>query len=172
MENLNFFGMLNSTEVRTFTMNSETVNKIKTDLLPYSTAVELTVKNLDEMLGLKVSITNPGKEPVSYELGIDPMFLDATLFAAYGQNEKLKAYDPTNRQIEKGVELRTDILNQLLVSKLPVYAQIKEMEKDTSIIEVCFQLGYRRKMKIYFSGNDQNIIDKLKSAGLLEEQHN
>lgn len=167
MNDLDFFNTTYVSEVGNFNVNSETVKKIKKDLLPHSSSVELTIKNIDEMLGLKVSIVNPGQEPVSYDLGVDFPLMNATIYAASGKSEKLKGYDPTNRQIEKGTGFKIKILEQLLRTKQPIQAQIKTTGEGGSIIEVSFQLGYRRKLKIFFSGDDTNVTKMLENAGLL-----
>lgn len=167
MNDLDFFNTTYVSEVGNFNVNSETVKKIKKDLLPHSSLVELTIKNIDEMLGLKVSIVNPGQQPVSYDLGVDFPLLNATIYATSGKYEKLKDYDPTNRPIEKGTEFKIEILKQLLRTKQPIQAQIKTTGEGGSIIEVSFQLGYRRKLKIFFSGDDTNVTKMLENAGLL-----
>ncbi|MEL5892481.1 hypothetical protein AAE250_03125 [Bacteroides sp. GD17] len=170
MNDIDFFDTINTSEVASFNVSSEKVKKIKKDLLPHSSLVELTIKNIDGMLGLKVSIVNPGQDPVSYDLGVDHALLNTIMYATCGKYEKLKAYDPTNRPIEKGTEFKTEILKQLLRTKQPIQAQIKTVGENASIIEVSFQLGYRRKLKIYFSGDDTNVIKMLKNAGLSFEK--
>lgn len=167
MNDLDFFNTTNVSEAGSFNVSNETVKKIKKDLLPHSSLVELTIKNIDEMLGLKVSIVNPGQEPVSYDLGVDFPLMNAIIYATSGKYEKLKDYDPTNRQIEKGTEFKIKILEQLLRTKQPIQAQMKTIGEDSSIIEVNFQLGYRRKLKIFFSGDDTNVTKMLENASLL-----
>lgn len=166
MKTLNFLSTVNSIENGGIKVNADFVKSIQSHLLPNSKAVEVTIKNIDNMLGIKYSILNLCSFPVEGEIGVDAEFLDAFLAGMCGQMEALKAYDPTGRKVETGTELKHEILDQFLASPLP--REVKTVNTSNStILEISFQLGYLRKVKIYFSNSDQKAIDKLKGAGLL-----
>ncbi len=167
MSNFNFLANM-ATETNN-SINTETVKHLKKDLRLDSTTVVITIKNIDDMLGVKIEIQNPGEKPISYEIGAEPQLLEALMYAVKGNRNKLTDYDPTEHTVEKGSDFKGEILNQLLASNQPIHVQKRKMEGDTYLIEVSYQLGYRRKMKIFFAGNDSNVISKLKEAELLAE---
>lgn len=164
MQTLNFLSAVNSIEDGAIKVNSDFVKSIQNHLLPDSYSVELILKNIDNMLGAKYSILNLCSFPIKKENGVDAELLDAILAAMCGQMEALKAYDPTGRKVETGTELKHEILDQFLASPLPREARTVNADNNP-ILEVSFQLAYLRKVKIYFSTNDQKAIDKL--TGLL-----
>lgn len=167
MKNLNFLSTVTSVENDGIKVNADFVKSIQSYLLPNSESVEITIKNIDNMLGVKYTIFNLCSFPIKGEIGIDTDLLDAILAAMCGQMDALKAYDPTGRYVEKGTNLRHQILDQFLASPLPNEVKVITTENQSSIIEVSFQLGYLRKVKIYFASSDQKAIDKLTDAGLL-----
>lgn len=167
MKNLSFLSNVASIENGGIKVNADFVKSIQSHLLPNSKSVEVTIKNIDNMLGIKYSILNLCSFPVEGEIGVDAEFLDAFLTGMCGQIEPLKAYDPTGHIVETGTELKHEILDQFLASPLHREAKTINIDNNTSILEICFQLGYLRKVKIYFSNSDQKAIDKLKGAGLL-----
>ena len=61
-----------------------------------------------------------------------------------------------------------EVLEDFLATQFPVQLKRLQMKEDSLIFEVVFQLGYRRKLRIYFSSNDTKAIDLLKKANLIE----
>lgn len=168
--NLNFLKGINAVKTPSVKMNADFTEAIKANLSKCSKSVELTIKNMDNMLGLRVVIANSGKPTFDSESGIEPIFLDAVLNGALGNTEALEAYDPTKYQIEKGKGFKLELLEQFLSSPLPTQARFLKIQEESTILEVTFQLGYRRKLKIYFSNNDEVAREKLKDAGFLKEE--
>lgn len=167
--NLNFFKTINAVKNNEVKMNTEFVESVKENLTKQSKSVELTIMNIDNMLGLKVQITNFGKEPFSQESGIDEAFFDAILNAVSGNMETLMAYDPAKHNVSTGENYKEEILDDFLATQLPVKVKELDMSENSSIIEVIFQLGYRRKLRIYFSPNNMTAIARLKDAQLIQE---
>ena len=165
---LNYLQGINASQTEKVEINSEFVKSVKNNLHECSTSVELTIKNMDNMLGLRVQIANPGKLPFDKESGIDQAFLDAILCAASGDMTALEAYDSTEHCVDLGTNFKLDILDAFLESKCP--AQVRQVATgiNSSILEVAFQLGYRRKLRIYFSLNDTVALEKLVQADLIE----
>ena len=62
---------LNTTTAANIQMNNEYVELIKATLFKSSKSVELTIKNIDNMLGLRVLIINKGNEKEDFESAID-----------------------------------------------------------------------------------------------------
>jgi hypothetical protein len=167
--NLNYLKTINAVKNNEVKMNTEFVESVKENLTKQSKSVELTIMNIDNMLGLKVQITNSGKEPFSQESGIDETFFDAVLNAVSGNMEALMAYDPAKHNVSTGEYYKEEILEDFLATQLPVKVKALEMSESSSIIEVIFQLGYRRKLRIYFSPNNMTATARLKEAQLIKE---
>lgn len=167
--NLNYLKTINAVKNNEVKMNTEFVESVKENLTKQSKSVELTIMNIDNMLGLKVQITNFGKEPFSQESGIDEAFFDAILNAVSGNMETLMAYDPAKHNVSTGENYKEEILDDFLATQLPVKVKELDMSENSSIIEVIFQLGYRRKLRIYFSPNNMTAIARLKDAQLIQE---
>ena len=80
----------------------------------------------------------------------------------------LEAYDATMHNVELGEQFKQEVLEDFLGTQLPVMVKQLQMKEDSTIIEVVFQLGYRRKLRIYFSSNDAVAIEMLKKANLIK----
>lgn len=166
--NLNFLKNINAVKNNEVKMNTEFVESIKGSLNKRSKSVELTIKNMDNMLGLRVQILNSGQQPLDCESGTDTAFFDAVLDAAVGKMDALKAYDATKHNVELGEQFKQEVLEDFLGTQLPVMVRELQMKEDSTILEVVFQLGYRRKLRIYFSSNDSIAIELLQKANLIE----
>ena len=166
--NLNFFKTINAVKNNEVKMNAEFVESVKSNLKKQSKSVELTIKNMDNMLGLRVQIANSGQQPLDCESGTDIAFFDAILDATLGNMDALDAYDTTKHTVETGEKFKQEVLEDFLGTQLPVMVRQLQMREDSIILEVVFQLGYRRKLRIYFSSNDAVVIDILKKANLIE----
>ena len=166
--NLNFLKTINAVKNNEVKMNTEFVESVKANLNKRSKSVELTIKNMDNMLGLRVQILNSGKQPFDCESGTDTAFFDAVLDAAVGKMNALEAYDATMHNVELGEQFKQEVLEDFLGTQLPVMVKQLQMKEDSTIIEVVFQLGYRRKLRIYFSSNDAVAIEMLKKANLIK----
>ena len=165
--NLNFLKTINAVKNNEVKMNTEFVESVKANLNNRSKSVELTIKNMDNMLGLRVQILNSGKQPFDCESGTDTAFFDAILDAAVGKMDALETYDAAKHNVELGEQFKQEVLEDFL-GKLPVMVRQLQMKEDSTILEVVFQLGYRRKLRIYFSSNDTIAIDTLQKANLIE----
>ena len=75
--NLIFLKNVNAVKNNEVKMNTEFVESVKGNLTECSKSVELTIKNMDNMLGLRVQIINSGKLPLDCESGTDIAFFDA-----------------------------------------------------------------------------------------------
>lgn len=168
MKNLEFLTAIKSVENAGIKVNAELVKKVQDCLLPNSNSINLTIQEKDNLLGVKYSILNLDKLPIEGQLGVDIELLDAILAGMCGQMEALKAYDPTGHIVETGTELRHGILDQFLAAALPCLVRVIPV-KDDKLIEIAFQLGYLRKVKIYFPLADDSVDQKLIAAGVLEE---
>jgi hypothetical protein len=151
-------------------MNAEFVESVKSNLKKQSKSVELTIKNMDNMLGLRVQIANSGQQPLDCNSGADITFFDAILDATLGNMDALDAYDTTKHTVETGEKFKQEVLEDFLGTQLPVMVRQLQMREDSNILEVVFQLGYRRKLRIYFSFNDTIAIDMLKKSNLIEAE--
>ena len=136
--NLDFLKGINAIKSNVVQMNADFTEAVKANLSKYSKSVELTIKNVDNMLGLRVVITNPGKPTFDSESGIEPIFLDAVLNGALGNMEALKKYAPTKYQIEQGKAFKLELLEQFLASPLPIQARLLKMREESTILEVTF----------------------------------
>ena len=165
--NLNFLKTINAVKNNEVKMNTEFVESVKANLNKRSKSVELTIKNMDNMLGLRVQIANSGQPPLDCESGTDTAFFDAILDATLGNMDALEAYDTTKHAVEVGEKFKQEILEDFLGTQLPVMVRQLQMKEDSTILEVVFQLGYRRKLRIYFSSNDAVAIEMLKKANLI-----
>ena len=166
--NLNFLKNFNAVKNNEVKMNTEFVELIKNNLDECSKSVELTIKNMDNMLGLRVQVINSGKQSLDCESGTDIAFFDAVLDAVVGKMEALETYDATKHNVELGEKFKHEVLEDFLATQFPVQLKRLQMKEDSLIFEVVFQLGYRRKLRIYFSSNDAIAIDMLKKANLIE----
>lgn len=166
MKTLNFLSTVSSIEDGAIKVDTRFAKEIQDCLHSNSQSVEITIKNMDNMLGIRYSIFNICSFPIVGENGVDAELLDAIFAAMCGQMEALKAYDPTGRKVETGTELKHEILDQFLASPLPREVKTVNISNST-ILEVSFQLGYLRKVKIYFGSKDAKVIEKLTSVGLL-----
>lgn len=166
--NLNYLKTINAVKNNEVKMNTEFVESVKGSLNKRSKSVELTIKNMDNMLGLRVQISNSGEKPLDCESGTDTAFFDAILEATHGNMDSLEAYDATKHNVELGAGFKQEVLQDFLATQLPVEVKLLEMKESSSIMEVIFQLGYRRKLRIYFSHNDATAIETLKKAGLIK----
>lgn len=166
--NLNFLKNVNAVKNNEVKMNAEFVESVKGNLTECSKSVELTIKNMDNMLGLRVQIINSGKLPLDCESGTDIAFFDAVLDATIGNMDALEAYDATKHNVDLGEKFKQEVLGDFLATQLPVQVRQLQMKEDSTILEVIFQLGYRRKLRIYFSPNDSTAIERLEQAGLIE----
>lgn len=166
MKTLNFLSTVNSIENGGIKVNSELVKKVQDYLLPNSNSINLTIQEKDNLLGVKYSILNIGNLPIEGQLGVDTELLDAILAGMCGQVEALKAYDSTDHQVERGTDLKHDLLDQFLAAALPCVVKVIPIKND-KFIEIAFQLGYLRKVKIYFPLADNRVDEKLVAAGVL-----
>lgn len=166
--NLNFLKNFNAVKNNEVKMNTEFVELIKNNLDECSKSVELTIKNMDNMLGLRVQIINSGKQSLDCESGTDIAFFDAVLDAVVGNMEALETYDATKHNVELGEKFKHEVLEDFLATQFPVQLKRLQMKEDSVIFEVVFQLGYRRKLRIYFSSSDTIAIEMLKKANLIE----
>lgn len=167
---LNYLKTVNAIKNNEVKMNTEFVELVKENLNRKSKSVELTIMNVDNMLGLKVQITNSGKETFNQESGIDEAFFDAILNAASGDMTALEAYDATKHNVSTGEMYKEEVLEDFLATQLPVQANLLNVTDNSTIIEVVFQLGYRRKLRIYFSPNNLTATARLKEANLIKEE--
>ena len=71
-------------------VNAAFVEGIKSTLKEDSTSVDLSIMNKNNMLGLKVKVSNANQFPRVFESGIDSDFLDAVLDATIGEMDALK----------------------------------------------------------------------------------
>ena len=151
-------------------VNAAFVEGIKTTLKEDSTSVDLSIMNKDNMLGLKIKVSNATQFPRVFESGIDSAFLDAVLDATIGEMDALKAYDPTKHYVEMGNNFKNKILHLFLKTPLPVEAHIRHSFEGSSLLEVAFQLGYCRKLRIYFKGDDAAAKYELEQAGVIKPE--
>lgn len=151
-------------------INAAFVEGIKTTLKEDSTSVDLSIMNKNNMLGLKVKVSNANQFPRVFESGIDSAFLDAILNATVGNMEALQAYDPTKHRIEMGQNFKNEILHMFLATTLPVQAHTRYSDDGSPLLEVTFQLGYCRKLRIYFKGNDAAAKYELEKAGVIKPE--
>lgn len=151
-------------------VNAAFVEGIKSTLKEDSTSVDLSIMNKNNMLGLKVKVSNANQFPRVFESGIDSDFLDAVLDATIGEMDALKAYDPTTHRVEKGTDFKNQILHMFLGTPLPVQAHTRFMSDGSPLLEVTFQLGYCRKLRIYFKGDDAAAKYELEKAGVLKPE--
>ena len=168
--NLNFLKNVNAVKNNEVKMNTEFVESVKEYLNKRSKSVELTIKNMDNMLGLRVQISNSGEKPLDCESGTDTAFFDAILDATLGNMDALEAYDATKHNVELGEAFKQEVLEDFLGTQFPVMVRQLQMNESSTILEVVFQLGYRRKLRIYFSSNDTVAIEMLKKANLIETE--
>lgn len=166
MKTLNFLSTVKSAENVGIKVNSELVKKVQDCLLPNSNSINLTIQEKDSLLGVKYSILNIGNLPIEGQLGVDTELLDAILAGMCGQVEALKAYDPTDHQVERGTDLKHALLDQFLAAALPCVVKVIPIKND-KFIEIAFQLGYLRKVRIYFPLADERVDEKLVAAGVL-----
>ena len=165
--NLSFLKNVNAVKNNDVKMNVEFVESVKKYLSKSSKSVELTIKNLDNMLGLRVQILNSGQQLLDCESGVDTAFFDAVLNATNGNIENLQAYDATTHCVDMGGRFKHEVLADFLNTQLPVQVKLLQKQEDSNILETVFQLGYRRKLHIYFSSNDKVAIEQLTKAGLI-----
>ena len=166
MKSLSFLSAAKSVENVGIKVNAELVKKVQNCLLPNSNSINLTIQEKDNLLGVKYSILNIGNLPIEGQLGVDTELLDAILAGMCGQMEALKAYDPTGHIVETGTELKHEILDQFLAAALPCVVRVIPIKND-KFIETAFQLGYLRKVRIYFPLADDRVDEKLVAAGVL-----
>lgn len=166
MKSLNFLSTVTSVENDGIKVNEKLVKKVQDCLLPNSNSISLTIQEKDNMLGVKYSILNIGNCPIEGQLGVDTELLDAILAGMCGQMEALKAYDPTGHIVETGTDLKHEILDQFLAAALPCAVSVIPI-RNGKLIEIAFQLGYLRKVKIYFPLADERVDEKLVAAGVL-----
>ena len=155
---------LNTTTAANIRMNNEYVEFIKARLFKSSKSVELTIKNIDNMLGLRVLIINKGNEKEDFESAIDEAFFDAVLKASVGDMDALYNYKAAEHSVCLGTGLKLAVLEAFLATEFPVEANII----GAQMIEVTFQFGYRRKLRIYFSTKDEKAIALLKDKELIQ----
>ena len=159
---------LNTTTAANIQMNNEYVELIKATLFKSSKSVELTIKNIDNMLGLRVLIINKGNEKEDFESAIDEAFFDAVLKASVGDMDALYNYKAAEHSVCLGTDLKRAVLEAFLSTKFPVEANIIGTLMNPKMIEVTFQFGYRRKLRIYFSTKDEKAIALLKDKRLIQ----
>lgn len=159
---------LNTTTTANIQMNNDYVELIKATLEKSSKSVELTIKNIDNMLGLRVLIINRCNEKEDLESAIDEAFLDAVLKAAVGNMDALYNYKADEHSVCLGTGLKLEVLEAFLPSSFPVEANIIGTMMHPKMVEVTFQFGYRRKLRIYFSTKDKKAIELLKQKGLIQ----
>ena len=149
------------------TVTSDFVEYLKERIRPDSIMIEVTIKNIDQMLGLKVEFRNPNQYFDCRESGTDLAFLDAMLWAILGKYEPLKNYDSKGKYVLTGENTKFDFFLKVLERyKEYAIAKIQGIEDSKKILEVDFTLGYRRKMKFYFSEKDMNVKKALIDAKL------
>ncbi len=168
--NLKYLQTVSSVKNNETMMNIAYVEGIKRSLHKESTSVDLSIMNKDNMLGLKVKVNNANQFPLVFESGTDAAFLDAVLQATSGNMEALQAYDPTTHHVDMGMNFKNEVLHMFLGSPLPVQANIRKSDNGSSILEVTFQLGYCRKLRIYFKGDDNAALYELQQAGVLKSE--
>lgn len=144
-------------------MNIEYVEFVKASLEKSSKSIELTIKNIDNMLGLRVQIINSGNEKRDFESAIDEAFFEAVLKATIGNTDALYNYNAAEHSVCMGTDLKIELLEAFLPCNFPVEANIV----SPTLIEVTFQLGYRRKLRIYFSAKDVKAIERLRQKELI-----
>ena len=83
---------LNNNTTANIQMNTEYVEFVKATLLKSSKSVELTIKNIDNMLGLRLQIINSNNNKGDFESAIDEAFFDAVLKASVGEMDALYNY--------------------------------------------------------------------------------
>ena len=167
---LNYLNNVTAVKNNEVMMNVAFVEGIKDTLKKDSTSIDLSIMNKDNMLGLKVKVSNANQFPRVFESGIDPAFLDAVLNATSGDTEALQAYDPTTHHVEKGTDFKNQILHMFLGTPLPVQAHTRFASDGSPLLEVTFQLGYCRKLRIYFKGDDAAAKYELEKAGVLKPE--
>jgi len=158
---------LNTTTATNIQMNSDYVEIIKATLEKSSKSVELTIKNIDNMLGLRVQIINSGNDKCDLESAIDEAFFDAVLKASVGDMDALYNYKAEGHSVRLGTDLKLEVLEAFLSSNFPVEANIFSTKMNSTMLEVTFQFGYRRKLRIYFSAKDVKAIERLRLKGLI-----
>lgn len=151
-------------------INAAFVEGIKETLKKDSTSVDLSIMNKNNMLGLKVKVSNANQFPRVFESGIDSAFLDAILSATVGDMEALQTYDPAKHRIEMGKNFKNEILHMFLGTTLPVQAHTRFSDDGSPLLEVTFQLGYCRKLRIYFKGDDAAAKYELEQAGVIKPE--
>ncbi len=158
---------LNTTTATNIQMNSDYVEIIKATLEKSSKSVELTIKNIDNMLGLRVQIINSGNDKCDLESAIDEAFFDAVLKASVGDMDTLYNYKAEGHSVRLGTDLKLEVLEAFLSSNFPVEANIFRTKMNSTMLEVTFQFGYRRKLRIYFSAKDVKAIERLRQKELI-----
>ena len=168
---LNYLNNVTAVKNNEVMMNVAFVEGIKSTLKEDSTSVDFSIMNKNNMLRLKVKVSNANQFPRVFESGIDSDFLDAVLDATIGEMDALKAYDPTKHYIEMGKNFKNEILHMFLGTPLPVQAHTRYSDDGSPLLEVTFQLGYCRKLRIYFKGDDAAAKYELEKAGVLKPEH-
>ena len=160
---------LNNNTTANIQMNTEYVEFVKATLFKSSKSVELTIKNIDNMLGLRLQIINSNNNKGDFESAIDEAFFDAVLKAAVGELDALYNYEATEHSVCLGTGLKLAVLEAFLPTKFPVEANVFKTKQNSTMVEVIFQFGYRRKLRIYFTAKDEKAIELLKQKELIKE---
>lgn len=167
----NFLSSINAVKNDAVSVNVEFVNAVKASLKPCSISIDVIVKNMDDMLGIKVTIRNAKQPTFDGEAGCDIAFLDALLCGMAGNTEPLANYNPNGKYVEKGSTFKQELFNKLFSTQLPVKAKyVTVKDGESGIYEVTFQVDYRRKLKLYFSSVETTVIDELREGGYLKDE--
>lgn len=143
------------------TVNNAFVKALVKNFNKCASAIEITIKSMDEMLGLKVEFQYPQKETSSFESGVDGELLNASLMALMGNITALKHYVAKEHKVQKEANIKDSLLEELLIFELPKKAYIRTFENGKTMIEFRVQLGYRRYVKLYLA-DEEGSRTKLK----------
>lgn len=166
-----FIDSFNAVKNDAVSVNVEFINAVKASLKPCSISIDLIIKNMDGMLGVKVTIRNAKQPTFEGEAGCDIGFLDALLCGMAGNTEPLANYNPNGKFVEKGSTFKQELFNKLIATPLPLKARYITMQGgESGFYEVAFQVDYRRKLKVYFSNAETTVINALKEGGYLADE--
>ena len=165
--NLSFLKENSTTNIK---MNVDFVEMVKACLDKSSKSVELTVKNIDDMLGLRIQIYNRSNDKHDFESAVDEDFFNAVLNALVGKTDDLLGYQANDHSVCSGRDFKIVVLDDFLQTKFPFEVKTITTMRGRGLIEVTFKVAYRRKLKIYFSKSDMNAIAHLKEKGLLQTE--
>lgn len=166
-----FLSSINADNNDAVNVNVDFINAVKASLKPCSISIDVIVKNMDDMLGVKVTIRNSKEQTYDGEAGCDMAFLDALLCGMAGNTEPLANYNPNGKYVEKGDTFKQELFNKLFSTHLPVKAKfVTVKDGEGGFYEVTFQVDYRRKLKLYFSSVETTVINELRERGYLTDE--